>query len=376
MKNLLFILGLLGLATASLAQVDIERRRTLTFQTGAAVYQSEEALGGMGYFWFNQDRFPWTNTALRVIFAGVYLDSELSYYVAGNTNTAIGVGAGGGIYVDGIVPYRTGERLSQQTFHGDDAGGRVFINQTIPNPTPLPLNVRASYFITQFFYREASETAKTFTIPSNFFVQTAQAELRFGGIEPGLLSHRGAELYVGIDANYRSGFEAYGPALPAVVYGHQSEYQRVFGSVGARLPAGPLTVSARLCGGYGTDLDQLSSWKLGGNLVNIDPFAYTLHGYYLREIFTDRFLMSNLALSVPVHEKSQLALHFYGDWARARGVAPLAREYHNYIGVGTGVSFRLGRNVDMLVSYGYGVNAVRNSDRGGHEIGLGVEKQF
>ncbi|MCG3148164.1 MAG: hypothetical protein PCFJNLEI_01606 [Verrucomicrobiae bacterium] len=361
---------------AAVAQVDIEHRRTLTFQTGAAIYQSEETLGGFGYFWFNENHYPWTNTALRVIYAGVYVDSEFSYYVGGNTNTAIGLGAGGGVYLDGITPYVKGERLAQQTFDGDDVGGRVFINQTIPNPTPLPLNVRASYFITQFYYRDKSVTAPTFTVPTDFFVQTAQAELRFGGIEPGLLSKRGAELYIGLDANYRTGFEQFGPTVPTVVYGRHSEYQHVFGSLGARLPAGPVTIGARVCGGYGNDIDQLSAWKLGGNLVNIDPFAYTLHGYYLRELFTDRFLMSNLALSVPVHEKSNLALHFYGDWARARGVAPLAREYHNYIGVGTGVSFRLGRNLDMLVSYGYGLNAVRNGDRGGHEIALGVEKQF
>ena len=30
----------------------------------------------------------------------------------------------------------------------------------------------------------------------------------------------------------------------------------------------------------------------------------------------------------------------------------------------------------MLVSYGYGVNAVRNGEHGGHEIGVALEKQF
>jgi len=374
MKKLLLLLSLVIAGTGAFAQVDIEHRRTITMQAGSAISKSEESLGGFGYFWFNENNYPWTNTALRVIFAGIYVDSEFSYYVAGNTNIAIGLGAGGGIYMDGITPYVNGERLSHQSFNGDDVGGRVFINQTILNPTPLPLNIRASYFITQFYYRTSSSTANTFTVPSDFFVQTAQAELRFGGIEPGLLSKRGAEFYVGVDANYRSGFDRFGP-LP-VTYGRQSDFQHVFASLGARLPAGPLTVSGRICGGYGNNLDELSAWKLGGNLVNVDPYAYTMHGYYLRELFTDQFLMSNLALAVPLCDKSKLALHFYGDWAVARGVPPLAREYDNYLGVGTGISFRLGRSIDMLLSYGYGLNAVRNGDRGGHEVALGLEKNF
>ena len=30
----------------------------------------------------------------------------------------------------------------------------------------------------------------------------------------------------------------------------------------------------------------------------------------------------------------------------------------------------------MVLSYGYGFNAVRNGDRGGHEVAVGLEKQF
>lgn len=376
MKKFFLLLWLVSAGTRVFAQVDVEHRRTITVQAGSAVSQSEEALGGFGFFWFNENNYPWTNTALRVIFAGIYVDSEFSYYVAGNTNLAIGFGVGGGVYMDGVTPYVHGERLSGQTFNGDDVGGRVFINETIPNPTPLPLNVRVSYFVTQFFYRKASNTSQSFTIPSDFYTQTAQAELRFGGIEPGLLSKRGAELYVCADANYRTGFDTFGQTIPPVVNAHETDFQHLFASLGAKLPAGPLTVSARFCGGYGNNLDELSAWKLGGNLVNIDPYAYTLHGYYLRELFTDRFLMSNLALTVPLCNQHNLALHFYGDWALARGVQPLARDYDNYFGVGAGVSVRVGRNIDLLVSYGYGVNAIRNGDRGGHEVAIGLEKNF
>jgi hypothetical protein len=357
------------------AQVDVASRRTLSIQTEEAVSRgSEESLGAVGYFWFNQNNYPWTNTALRVIYAGVFLDAELSYYVAGNTNSAVGLGGGGGAFINSVTPYVNGERLARQSYSGDDVHARVFVNQTIPNPSPLALNLRGTYAISESFYRDNGST-ENFNLPPDFFTQTLQAELRFGGVQPGLLSKRGAELYVGADANYRSGFDAFGPDSGPVL-GRQSEYERVFSSLTFKLPAGPTVVDARLCGGYGDHLDELSAWKLGGNLVNVGSYAYTLHGYYLHEFCTDRFVMSNLALTVPVNDDHKLAVHFYGDWANARGVPPLEREYHNYFGVGSGVSFRAPWKTDVLLSYGYGINAVRNGGHGGHEVALGLERQF
>ena len=363
------------LTASAFAQVDVASRRTLSIQAEEAISSgSEETLSAIGYFLFNQNNYPWTNTALRVIYAGVFLDAELSYYVAGNTNSAVGLGGGGGAFVDSVTPYVNGERLARQSFSGDDVHARVFVNQTIPNPSPLALNLRGTYAISESFYRDNGSTAN-FNLPTDFFTQTLQAELRFGGFEPGLLAKRGAELYVGADVNYRSNFESFGPNGGPVL-GHQSEYERVFSSLALRLPAGPTIVSARLCGGYGDHIDELSAWKLGGNIANVGSYAYTLHGYYLHEFFTDRFVMSNLALTVPVNDDHKLAVHFYGDWTNARGVPPLEREYHNYFGVGSGVSFRGPWKTDVLVSYGYGINAVRDGEHGGHEVALGLERQF
>jgi len=373
MKSVFAVVVLCLLATSVFAQVDIEHRRTVTLQGSLAVFRGEDKFDGFGYFWFNENNYPWTNTALRVIFAGVYIDTELSYYVAGNTNTAIGIGVGGGMLVDSVLPYSNGRQLADQAIDGGDVGGHIFINQTIPNPTPLPLNVRGTYSVYKFNY-DIGDSVQNFVCPSDFVVQTIQGELRFGGIEPGLLSKRGAEFYVEGDANYRSGFDAFGP-VGGPVLGDKSEYDRVLASLGAILPAGPVTVGARVCGAYGENVDELSAWKLGGNLINVEPYSYTLHGYYLREIFADRFIMSNLALSIPVQEKHNIAIHFYGDWANAHLVAPSLRE-HNYFGTGTGLSFRAPWKTDVLLSYGYGFNAERNGASGGHEVTLGLEREF
>ena len=141
MKKIVRLILTLVLAQSALGQVDIEARRTLILQTSFPL-RGDEQPNAFGYFWFNQNNYPWTNTALRVIFAGIFGDTELSYFLPANTNIAIGAGLGGGLYIDSITPYRDGERVASQQFYGDVVTARVFINDTIPNSTPLPLNLR------------------------------------------------------------------------------------------------------------------------------------------------------------------------------------------------------------------------------------------
>ena len=379
MKRLALIISFLVITPQlTRAQVDVEHRRMLTLQTGFAVGQSEEALGGFGFFWFNEDHYPWTNTALRVIFAGIFVDSELSYFLPASTNTAIGAGLGGGLYIDSITPYVQGERLAHQEFYGDNANARVFINHelaAIPfgERGALPVNVRATYAVSGSFYRKTG-TTQNFTLPDDFLTQTILAELRFGGIEPGLTARRGAELYLAAEANYRSGFDAFGPT--GNTFPSHNTYQRVYGSLAGKIPIKDTLIYLRIGGGLGEDVDELSSYKLGGNLISVEPFTTTLHGYYTREIFAEDFGIANIVVSQKLSDEHGIAAHLYGDWAVAKSVPPGVRDWDNYFGVGAGLSFRTFWDVNALVSYGYGINAIRNGDSGGHEIGLALEKRF
>jgi hypothetical protein len=363
---------------AGFAQVDTEPRRTLTLQTSFPIIDGEERLGGFGLFRFNEPHFPWTNTVLRLLYAGVYLDAELSWLLPGNPRTAVGAGAGGGAYIDSITPYVKGERLSKQEFYGDNLNARIFINHELGRiPVAgwgtLPVNLRGSYSVSGSFYRPAPDTSG-FTRPEDFLTQTLRAEFRIGGIRPGLAKRQGAELYVAAEANYRTGFEAFGPT--GSEFAAHSSYQRLFGSLAGNWPAGDTTVSFRIAGGLGEDIDELSAWKLGGNLTGAEPYAYTLHGYYTREIFAEDFGLANLAVSRRLTAWRELSLHLYGDYAAARTVPPQDGEWHSFFGVGAGIGFRAAWQIDVLLSYGYGINAVRNGERGGHQIGLALEKQF
>ena len=55
---------------------------------------------------------------------------------------------------------------------------------------------------------------------------------------------------------------------------------------------------------------------------------------------------------------------------------PTRVKYLRDIGIGTGLSFRALKNIDWLISYGYGINALREGTRGGHELGLALQREF
>ena len=240
----------------------------------------------------------------------------------------------------------------------------------------MPINVRATYTVSGTFFRDTSTTLN-FQRPDDFLTQSVTAELRLGGIEPGLTAKRGAELHILADANYRSGFDPFGPngaPFPAHV-----QYDRLFGALGGKIPLGPTVLVARTSGGLGEHLDELSAWKLGGNMVNIDPYGYTIHGYYTREIFADDFGLANLEFAFPITNWHKLTGHLYGDYAIVNQLDVTVGKtmgWHSFFGVGAGIGFNTFWDTTFLISYGYGINAVRNGDRGGHEVGIALERKF
>jgi hypothetical protein len=365
---------LICLCARGFAQVDVEHRRLLTLQSGMSVYHSEEELSPYGFFWFNENHFPWDRTALRLNYAAVYLDTELSYFLPVETVTAVGIRLGGGVYSDDVDLYVQGERLASQQFRGDAGLASVFVNhEVLKIAGQLPLNVRATYEVRRTSYRETGNT-HDFVLPPDFFTHTVQGEIRLGGIEREITSRQGLVAYVLADANYRDDFRAFGPVgspFPA-----HSNYQRLLGQLGAKIPVDQTTWFLLFTGGTGHDLDELSAYRLGGNIVNADPAIYTLHGYYTKEFFARDFGLVNFEVRQQVNEQHQVTLHLYGDCAAERSVPPDQTNERVLPGIGAGVGFRSFWKTDVLVSYGYGFNAVREGDRGGHEVALGIERKF
>jgi hypothetical protein len=373
-RHFLAVTVLLSLCGQAFAQVDVEHRRLLTLQSGMSVYHSEEALNGYGFFWFNENHFPWDRTALRLNYAGIYLDTELSYFLPVETVTAVGIRLGGGVYCDDVNPYIQGERIASQEFRGDAGLVSVFVNhEVLKIAGQLPLNVRATYEARRTSYRKTSHTSD-FVLPPDFFTHTVQGEIRLGGIEREITSRQGLVAYVLADANYRDDFQAFGPV--GALFPKYSDYQRLLAQLGAKIPIDNTTWFLLFTGGTGHHLDELSAYRLGGNIVNADPVIYTLHGYYTKEFFARDFGLVNFEVRQEINEQYRVTLHFYADCAAEQSVLPDQTNKRVLPGLGAGIGFRSFWETDVLLSYGYGFNAVRDGDRGGHEVAIGLEKQF
>ena len=378
MRLLLLLVTFVLAGGPALAQVDVESRRTAQFQTGFALAGGPERISPLAYFWFNQNNFPWKGTALRVITAGVFVDSELGWFLPSHPQTAFGGGLAGRFLVDRTAPYVDGGLRAHQQFDSGLASARLFVNREITqvkigDEGALPLNVRATYEFFRFFFRRASDT-HAFVIPADSDLERILGELRLGGIEPGLTSRQGLEVYVAAEAGSRSGFRAFGPLDDP--YPDHNRYRRLLVSLSAKIPIGPNTYFARFAGGFGKDLDELTAWRIGGNPVGFETYLYPVHGYYTAEFLAEEFGIANLEWRHELGGDRHFSLRLYADYARISAVPPSDARWHGWSGVGAGLSCRLPGGIESLLSYGYGINALRNGSRGGHEIALALEKSF
>src|SRR6185503_20158131 len=122
--------------------------------------------------------------------------------------------------------------------------------------------------------------------------------------------------------------------------------------LGAKIPIKETTWLLLFTGGTGHHLDELSAYRLGGNLVNTDPTIYTLHGYYTKEFFARKFGLVNFEVTQLINEQHNVTLHLYGDAAVAWAVPPDQTDRRFLPGVGAGIGFRTFWEMDVLVNYG------------------------
>ena len=322
---------------------------------------------------------PWHLRNIRaLIYAGLFVDSEVSWFLPSSPKTVIGGGLGGGPLADLITPYVNDEPLSRQEFNVGSIGVRIFAERELANlrvgdEQGLPLNVRLTYAIARGLFSRSGSTAE-FVLPPSFSTQSVLAEFRLGGIEPGLTAARGLEVYTSAEEGFRSGFRAFGPE--GAPYPEHDRYRTALVSLAAKIPVARSVYSVRLAGAWGEGMDELSAWKVGGNCLGVEPFLYPLHGYYTQEFLAEDFGILNLAWSHQILDDHRLAVHVYADRAATLLVPPNLKKWYDRSGVGAGIGFRGPGSLDWLVSYGDGINANHDGGRDNQEFAVALERAF
>ncbi len=108
---------------------------------------------------------------------------------------------------------------------------------------------------------------------------------------------------------------------------------------------------------------------MGGGLRLRAEFPLLLHGYYVEEVFARRFWLMNLAYRFPIWPGQDLVhLQLLGDVAQVDYIQGHHLPRSTLAGVGVNLSVAVTKRIDLVVGYGYGINAPRRQSFGGQEF--------
>ncbi|PYM17057.1 MAG: hypothetical protein DME18_00055 [Verrucomicrobia bacterium] len=368
----LVFLVCLGASATTHAQIDPEKRRL--FQLGYnQPLQGRGPLSGYAFYYFNEPGFLQTNLTLRLAIAPVYVDSELGIRHALGPNTDLAVGLAGGGFADSYSEIRLGKLLRDESFTGDggDAGVSIYHRFNPDHKIPLTAILRGSVHYTA--YQRDDDTAPAFTPPSDHATLHLRTGLRWGGREPLMLPSLAMELSAWYEGHLRGVSESYGFNGDRELKDHSHLFWgRAL--LTYTLPELKHNFSVSLTAGTSLNADRFSAYRLGGALPLVSEFPLTLPGYYFQELSADRFVLVSGQYSLPLDRSKQWGLMISAATAAVDYLPALEQPGRWNSGVGAGVVFRSKSEAwHLVVGYAYGIDAIRDGDRGAHSVGILIQ---
>jgi hypothetical protein len=362
-------------ATPARAQPDPEPRAYLEVGTEVPL-KGNAPVNGYAFFLWNRPNFPEPDQYLRVVIAPTYLLSELvvDHWPFGRHAVSIGLNGGGIRY--GHWEYRDGSYKAEESFwgHGGELPLSYYAGTKLFDQLPLQGQIR---FTPSFIvYQDNFDTSDRFDLPPDTGLLTGRVGLRLGGVPPELLPKVALEASAWYEATYRTNTGTFGfPERPQDL---ESLTQRSWGRLaGVFTPAEGHTVEAVLTAGFSKDVDLLSSYRLGSALPFRSEFPLILHGYFVEEVFAKRFWLVNASYRFPAWPGSRnVTLRIAADIAGVDYVAGQQLPRNHLHGVGGDLSITFTPRVTFVLGYGYGLDAPRNGDFGGHEAHALIELKY
>ena len=359
---------LLAFALGASAQIDPAKRELIQLGYNQPLI-GKGPLAAYGFYYLNKpDYFHRTNLTLRLAVAPVYLDSELGIARVLGPNTDIGIGLAGGGFAEGYSEVHRGKFEQQESFvgHGGEISASLYHLFNPGSQIPLYAVLRgAAHYST---YEDDDKTADTFVVPDDQASFRVRAGLRWGGREPLMLPDLAMEMSVWYEGEFRGQPGRYG-------FSNDRKLERNANLFWGRalltytLPESRHNFGVSLTAGTGSELDRLSAYRLGGNLPLYSEFPLSLPGYYFQELTARSFALLGANYSLPLNSKQ--------NWWLTASAATAFVDYLNGLeqrgrwnsGVGGGVVYRSPSDSwQVAVSYGYGIDAVRDRHRGAHSL--------
>jgi len=377
------LLGLLLAACRLVGQIDPDRRQVIQASYNQPL-EGRGPLAAYAYFYWNEPCFPWTNTTLRTVVAPTYLDSELGIRNLLGRGTSIGIGFAGGGFADSYFEVNQGQLYEDQSFFGASAGVSASLyhtfNPTEPNQRPDSLGEVPLQFVVRnsfqgVFFSPDKDTSPDFVLPENQPTYNLRAGLRWGGREPLLYPDAAFEI---------SGWYELGERTNPGPYGYNGDRniehtsQLYWGRLlFTRKFTNNIRVEFSVTGGGSFDSDRFSAYRLGGALPLGAEFPLVIPGYYTQEISATSFALINGYILYPLSSDGRWEVGILGSAANVRYLSGFSLGQPWNSGLGGGFAYHSHSGAwHVILSYGYGFNAIRNGERGSNSIGIALQYDF
>lgn len=357
------------------AQIDPEPRRLVHLGFSQSLRDDGPGAAYAFYYW-NQPNVPGTNQTLRLTIAPVFLDGELGFKGLLGADTDVGIGVYGGGFAYGYDEVRQGDYHREESFDGHGGGARVSVYHLFNPSAKIPLSGVARVGADYRAYTDRDSTSDSFELPPSQPFLSARVGLRWGGIEPLLLPRLAMEVSVWYELEHRTEAGDYG-------FGDDRELEPTVhrflgrGELLYTVPGTEHFLAAGLMGGSVLNPDRFSAHRVGGALPFTSEFPLYLPGYFYQELSTENFGLLYGAYSIPFGPAKQWNVFVGAATALVDYVDGLEQpgDWHTGLGTGFGYTAR-DRRWKLQALYGYGVDAIRTDERGGHSVGLLFQYAF
>ena len=359
----------LCLPVAASAQIDPVKRDLVQMGYNQPL-EGRAPIAGYAFYYHNDPDFFRTNITLRVALAPVYLDSEIGFIHGLGPQTDFAIGAAGGGFADSYNELRGGKYIEAESFDGNGGELSASVYHLFNPEDKIPLNLVLHGAAHYSDYERNDSTALNFQLPGDGMTYSVRTGLRYGGIEPTLFPDLAMELAVWYEGQFRTDDGAYG-------FNHDRQLESAshlfWGSAALSytLPDSKQNFFARLVAGTSVNADRFSAYRLGGFLPLVAEYPLSLPGYFYQELSARQFVLLNASYILPIAPNERWNLELNGATAGIDYSSGTEQPGNWVSGVGAGIMYRSPANrFKFIVTYAYGIDAIRSSGRGANSIGF------
>lgn len=363
---------ILFLPVVASAQLDPVQRDLIQFGYNQPL-EGRAPLAGYAFYYHNDPEFLHTNYTLRLAVAPTYLDSEfgLQHRLGPETDLAFGLAGGG--FADSYNEINGGQWIQQESFDGNGVEFSTSVYHRFNPGQQIPLNLVVRGIAHYSAYSRSGKTAADFQLPDNGWDLTVRTGLRWGGIEPTLFPELAMEMSVWYEGQFRTGSGSYG-YNDAFQVEPSSQLFWASAALSYTLPESKQNFFTRLVAGTSVNADRFSAYRLGGFLPLVAEYPLSLPGYYFQEFSAQDFALANAAYILPIAPDQRWNLEVNAATAYINYLPGTGQPGNWVSGVGAGILYRSPSNkFKCIVTYGYGIDAIRSSGRGANSINFLIQ---